>query len=51
VEIVLFNPIEAVDVPEAPVITEPLGSPCPVITGALEGIRGSLAPISPIFNP
>jgi hypothetical protein len=51
VEIVLFNPIEAMGAPEAPVIIEPLGSPRPVIIGALEGTRGSLAPISPIFNP
>jgi hypothetical protein len=51
VEIVLFNPMEAMDAPEAPIITEPLGSPCPIITGALEGTRGSLAPISPIFDP
>jgi hypothetical protein len=50
VEIVLFNPMEAIGTPEAPVITEPLGSPC-LITGALEGIRGSLAPISPVFDP
>jgi len=40
VEIVLFNPMEAVGIPEAP-----------VIIGPLEGTRGSLAPISPIFDP
>jgi hypothetical protein len=51
VEIVLFNPIEAIGVPKAPIIIEPLGSLYPIITGALEGIRGSLAPISPEFNP
>jgi hypothetical protein len=51
VEIVLFNPIEAIGAPKAPIITEPLGSLCPIIIGALEGTRGSLAPISPIFNP
>jgi hypothetical protein len=50
VEIVLFNPIEAVGAPKAPVITEPSGSPRP-ITGASEGTRGSLAPISPVFDP
>ena len=50
-EIVLFNPIEAMGIPEAPVIIEPLGSPRPVITRALEGTRGSLAPISLMFNP
>ena len=37
--------------PEAPMIIEPLGSPRPVITRASEGTRGSLAPISPIFDP
>jgi hypothetical protein len=51
VKTVLFNPIEAMGTPKAPVIIEPLGSPRPVITRALEGIRGSLAPISPIFDP
>jgi len=51
VETVLFNPIEAVGAPEALAITEPLRSPRPVITGPLEGTRGSLAPISPIFDP
>ena len=50
-EIVLFNPIEAIGIPEAPMIIEPLGSPRPVIIGALEGTRGSPAPISPVFNP
>ena len=40
VEIVLFNPMEAMGAPEAP-----------VIIGPLEGIRGSLAPISPVFDP
>jgi hypothetical protein len=33
------------------VITEPSGSPRPVIIGALEGTRGSPAPISLIFDP
>jgi hypothetical protein len=47
VEIVLFNPMEAVGVPEAPVIIEPLGS----LRLASEGTRGSPAPISPIFDP
>jgi hypothetical protein len=51
VEIVPFNPIEAVGTPEAPVITEPSGSPRPAITRASEGTRGSPAPISPIFDP
>jgi hypothetical protein len=51
VEIVPFNPMEAMGAPKAPIITEPLGSLRPVITGALEGTRGSLAPISPEFNP
>jgi hypothetical protein len=40
-----------VGVPKAPVIIELLGSPRPVITGALEGTRGSLAPISLVFDP
>jgi hypothetical protein len=51
VEIVPFNPMEAMGALEAPMITEPLGSPRPIITGASEGTRGSLAPISPIFDP
>ena len=50
-EIVPFNPMEAIGAPEALVITEPLRSPRPVITGPSEGTRGSLAPISPIFDP
>jgi hypothetical protein len=36
---------------EALIIIELLGSLRPVITGALEGTRGSLALISPIFDP
>jgi hypothetical protein len=51
VEIVLFNPIEAIGAPKALIITEPLRSPRPVIIGPLEGTRGSLAPISPTFDP
>jgi len=51
VEIVPFNPIEAMGAPKALVIIEPLRSPRPVITRPLEGTRGSLAPISPIFDP
>ena len=47
VETVPFNPMEAVGAPEAPVITEPSGSPRP----ASEGTRGSPAPISPAFDP
>ena len=50
-EIVLFNPIEAIGIPKALIITEPLRSPCPVIIRALEGTRGSLALISPVFDP
>jgi len=51
VETVPFNPMEAVGAPEALIITEPLRSPRPAITGPSEGTRGSLAPISPVFDP
>jgi hypothetical protein len=51
VETVPYNPIEAVGAPEALAITEPLGSPRPAITGALEGTRGSPAPISLVYDP
>jgi hypothetical protein len=39
-----------VGVPKALVIIEPLGSPRLVIIGALEDTRGSLAPISLVFD-
>jgi hypothetical protein len=51
VEIVLFNPIKAIDTPKAPIIIEPLGSLYLIITRALKSTRGSLALISPIFDP